>query len=157
MGSCINCITFVDVDKASDIANIDKLQAAKYSDAADKLYNFTHAKVIKIYDGDTFTIAAYDNGILTKFQVRLYGVNCEELKDKNSINKQKAYEAKKYIESLLLDKVIEIEVLNNKIVNGKKIKEKYGRLLANVNIAGINPSAELIKQGLAKEYYGGKK
>jgi endonuclease YncB( thermonuclease family) len=153
MGSCINCGSVINNTEKE----INKLQSANYSDICDKIYNFNYAKVIKVYDGDTFTIAAYDNGVLTKFQVRLYGINCEELKDKNYINRQKAYAAKNYIEKTLLNKIINIEILNNKVINGKKIKEKYGRLLANVNIEGINPAAELIKQNLAKEYYGGTK
>lgn len=153
MGSCLSCSYVINETNKE----INLLNSVDYAGVAAKTYNFTYAKVIKVYDGDTFTIAAFDNGVLTKFQVRIYGINCEELKDKNYTNRQKAYEAKKYIEETLLNRIINIEVLNNKVINGKKIKEKYGRLLANVNINSINPAAELIKKGLAKEYYGGTK
>jgi endonuclease YncB( thermonuclease family) len=153
MGSCISCSTVIDNSQRE----IDKLNNIKYGDAVEKTYNFTHAKVVKVYDGDTFTIVAYDNDNLHRFQVRLYGINCEEIKDKNYIIRQKAYAAKQYVENLLLNKVIDIEILNNKIINGKKVKEKYGRLLANVKINGIDPAKELLKKELAREYYGGFK
>lgn len=120
-------------------------------------YDFTKAKVLKVYDGDTFTVAGYYNGDFCKFSVRLYGVNCEEIKGGSEETKKKAQEAKKFVEDMILHKIIDIDILNNKIVDNKRLNEKYGRLLCNVKINNNDLAIALLNAGLAKPYFGGHK
>ena len=117
-------------------------------------YDFTEAKVIKVYDGDTMTIAAWFNGGFKKFSVRLYGVDCPEMR---GLDKDKALDAREFVSDLVLNKIIKIEVLNNKKFNGKTMNEKFGRLLAHVWIDDQNLATLLYENGHAVKYYGGKK
>jgi micrococcal nuclease len=133
------------------------LMAATCDNTNEQVYSFTRAKIIKIYDGDTFWIAADHCGKLTKFSVRLFGVDCPELKTKNEKEKKYATVVKEYLTSKILGKIVDVEVLNNRIVNGKKIHEKYGRLIANIYVDGVSLSTDLINKGFAKAYDGGTK
>jgi endonuclease YncB( thermonuclease family) len=180
MGVCYSCIdSGIDVrepnldlsDKKEKKDNTDRnyiceikqsdeialLSACNLKNTPEQVYNFTKAKVIKVYDGDTITIAAIYNKIATKFSVRIYGVDCDEMKGGTEITKYNARMAKKFVSDLILNKIIDIEVLNGKIINGRKVNEKFGRLLANVKIDGKDLADELIRNNLARPYFGGTK
>ena len=137
---------------------MDKLETLTLDDTEDITYNFTSAKVLKVYDGDTVTIGAwYDNG-WKRFSVRVYGVDCAEIRGGTVDTKAQAQKAKEYVTNLLLNKVVGIEVLNNKIYHGAKLVEKYGRLLANITTpSGEDLGKLLCDAGLAKPYFGGTK
>ena len=135
-----------------------KLENITLDDTSDITYDFKQAKVLKVYDGDTITIGAWYDGGWKKFSVRVYGVDCAEMRGGTVETKEHAVKAKKYVTDLLLNKVIGIEVLNNKMYHGKKLVEKYGRLLANI----ITPNGDdlgklLCDAGLARPYFGGTK
>lgn len=143
MGNCF-CVKNNEISELQNIVNISSI--------SEPTYDFKYARVISVYDGDTFTIIAKHKGEFTKFKVRLYGVDAPDLKGEE---KQKA---KQFVIDTILNKVVRIEVLNNRIVNGKKITEKYGRILARVfTLEKEDLSQLLLKEGLAKEYYGGTK
>ena len=134
--------------------NRDELAAVTMLTVKDIEYNFTEAKVIKVYDGDTFTIAAYYGNAFRKFSVRLYGVDCPEMRGPH---KDRAVAARNFVADLILDKVVTISVYNNKKINGKKMVEKFGRLLADVHVGDKLLSQLLYENGHAVKYYGGKK
>jgi endonuclease YncB( thermonuclease family) len=136
---------------------IEKLKNCTIDNTKLITYNFTKAKVLKVYDGDTFTIAGFHNGDFCKFSVRLYGVNCEEIKGGTAETKKLAQDAKKFVEDMILDKIVDIDILNNKIIDNKKMTEKYGRLLCNVKIDNNDLAISLLNAGLAKPYFGGHK
>ena len=93
-----------------------------------------------------------------KFNVRIFGIDCDELRGGNSITRENGLRAKKYVEKLVLGKIVKIEVLNNKIIDGKKLREKFGRLLAKITTPeGHDLGDELFIAGLARRYYGGRK
>ncbi len=134
-----------------------QLNATTYLSADDVTYNFTEAKVVKVYDGDTITIAAFFNGGIHKFNVRIYGVDCAEIKGGTEESKAKAVEAKEFVENMILNKIINIDVLNNRSYGGRKIREKYNRLLAICRYKDLDIAEELIKNKLGVPYYGGTK
>ena len=107
--------------------------------------------VVKIYDGDTITIASklpYPNSPLYRFSVRLNGIDCPEIKGKDDNEKDCAQIAKQEMTDLVL----------NKLVILKNVKtEKYGRLLADVYIDQIHLNDYLLKKRLAVVYDGGTK
>ncbi len=139
-------------------ARLQGLEALTYANTDEITYNFTDAKVLKVYDGDSLTIGAYYDGGFRKFNVRIFGIDCDEIKGGNAITRENAQRAKKYVERLVLGKIIKIEVLNNKILDGKKLREKFGRLLAKITTPeGHDLGDELFIAGLARRYYGGKK
>ena len=82
--------------------------------------------VVKIYDGDTITIAAklpYSSSPLYRFSVRLNGIDTPELHTKNLEEKEMAENARDALKMQIMNK--EVELKNTKT-------EKYGRLLADV-------------------------
>jgi endonuclease YncB( thermonuclease family) len=162
MGNCATSpsVPTVPKDKHLEMTEEEELKilsSATYETAEEITYNFTKAKVIKVYDGDTFTIAAMYNNKLTKFSVRVFGVDCDEMKGGTDDTKRNARLAKVFVKRMILGKIINIDVLNNKIIDGVRIHEKFGRLLARVTIDGKNLGDELVNHNLARRYYGGNK
>ena len=122
-----------------------------YKDTTPFIPPITGGKVIKVYDGDTITIASklpYENSSMYRFSVRIKGIDCPEIRTHNLDEKEIALIAKKFVEDKCLNKIVELKNLST---------EKYGRILADVFIDNINISDELIKNKLAVKYDGGKK
>ena len=129
-----------------------------YDNTSIKQYNFTHGKVVKVYDGDTFWIALVEDNKVVRYNCRLYGVDTPEIRGGTEETKKKGQEAKQYVTRAILNKIVSVEVLNGKKINNKVIKEKYGRLLVKVWYDDhIDLAKDLLDKGLAKEYYGGTK
>ena len=132
----------------------EKLKLCTLKNTPKKLYNFNKAKIVKVYDGDTFTIVYNDNtGIKEEFlqnRIRLHGIDCCEIKDKDSDKKKKANEAKEFVKKLILNEIVDVEILNGKKVNGKIVNEKYGRLIGRVSFKGQDIATLLLD--VVKEY-----
>ena len=100
------------------------------------LYNIT---VVKVYDGDTITIAATVercSSTFYKFSVRLTRIDTPEIKGKTDDEKQAAIKARDTLSQKIL----------NKKVSLKDIKyDKYGRLLAEVYFQGRLPKKTVLK------------
>ena len=63
--------------------NLSYLDSIKYNDTVPFIPAISLCKVIKVYDGDTITIAAklpYKQSSLYRFQVRLLGIDSPEMK-----------------------------------------------------------------------------
>ena len=107
--------------------------------------------VIKVYDGDTITIAAklpYYRSELYRFSVRLKGIDTPEIKSNNEHEKILAKKARDYLSN---------KILNKKVVLKNVSTEKYGRILADVYLDGININKLMLEQNYAVEYNGGTK
>ena len=89
--------------------------------------------VERVIDGDTIVIE-------NKTSVRLLGINSPE---KGEVYSE---EAKEFLESLVLDKKIELEF-------GKDKYDRYHRLLRYIFVNGKNVNLELVKKGFANFYF----
>ena len=109
------------------------------------------AKVIKVYDGDTFTVEAYPwPGLEAKVSVRIDGVDTPEIRGKCDAEKQKAIEAREFVKGLVLGETVFL----------KNVKHgKYaGRVVADVKLEGGGSLAQkIIDRGLGREYHGGRR
>jgi endonuclease YncB( thermonuclease family) len=132
---------------------------------------------MRVYDGDTLTVAMYSisglpsSHIFKAYQIRLFGCDCPELK---GATKQAAIQAREEVlhyigasgvigrtrgkqENTWFQEnpiIITIELMSESI--GKI--DKYGRELAHIHMPGKKPlSVHLIEKGLANEYQGGTK
>lgn len=119
------------------------IQSTTYGDQVVKLSH--------VYDGDTVNvnIDGYPNIIALNVPVRIKGIDCPELRDPRPQIKKLALEAKKVAEKHLLN--------CKQIMLVSMQRDKYFRILADVYADEINIAAELLKLGLAKEYWGGTK
>lgn len=98
--------------------------------------------VTHIDDGDTIICENRDITI----RVRLVAINAPELsKNENDSGQPFSQEAKKVLEKLVLNKVVDIKGYG---------LDDYNRLLAVVNSGGKNINLEMIKQGMAEVYKG---
>ena len=108
-------------------------------------------EVSSIYDGDTIrvTIRSWPAVVGERIPMRLYGIDTPEMSDKRPRVYKLARSAKQFTVSQLRSaKRIELRQIR---------RDKYFRLLAEVWVDGRNLSELLLKAGLAKPYYGGKK
>jgi endonuclease YncB( thermonuclease family) len=125
---------------------------------------FTENKVIygrveRVIDGDTIRVAHCPTyfscperdtkqGLAdTTIKVRLYGVDCPELQKKKSDPSSQPFakEATAFTSSIVLDKTVEIKLLN---------KDKYGRAISKVQAGPLDLSPELVQRGFATMYTG---
>jgi len=119
------------------------------------MYEYRVKKVTKVLDGDTIDVDI-DLGFSISYsgRVRLSGIDTPESRTRDLVEKKLGLEAKEYMKSLLD---------NAKLVVIKTEKpdssEKYGRILGQVFIDGLNISVNqmLIDNGYAWEYDGASK
>jgi micrococcal nuclease len=113
-------------------------------------------KVTRVIDGDTIDVnidLGFDIHHLAR--VRMMGINTPESRTRNLEEKALGLAAKVRLKELLKGKTIKIET-------SKEGKGKFGRVLADViaidkeNIE-INCNQQLLKEGHARPYFGGKK
>ena len=116
-------------------------------------YNITMNRII---DGDT-VVVDIDLGFninLYKQKVRLYGINAPESRTRDKEEKFRGLAAKARLKEILRDRELRLE---------SKEKGKYGRILGELFVKSPvsdkwnNVNKQLVKEGHAVEYYGGKR
>lgn len=108
-------------------------------------------KVVSVYDGDTIkvNVSGWPAIVGNKISVRVNGIDTPEMRDKSVKIKELANLAKDFV-NRKLRKAEKVELLNMQ-------RDKYFRILADVEIDGNNLGELLIKAKLAKPYDGGTK
>lgn len=109
------------------------------------------SKVNRVHDGDTLNVDIKDwPPIVGKsMPVRINKIDTPEITTKNATLKSIAIKARDYVR---------MQIASGKIIELRNIqRDKYFRLDADLIIDGIDIAQELLKQGLAKPYDGGKK
>ena len=124
------------------------LHNIEYKDTVAFVPAIKYAKVIKVYDGDTITVAArllQHSEVVFRFSVRLRSIDAPEIKGQTEKECQLAVKARDALSALIMGRIIE---LRN---NGK---EKYGRLLADVYIDKLHVNTWMLDNGHAVRYDG---
>jgi endonuclease YncB( thermonuclease family) len=125
-----------------------------WEDTVEFTYPVKGGRVIKVYDGDTITIASKlpfkKDSSIYRFSVRLNGIDTPEMKGKgiNEDEKQSAHDAQKFVSDLILNKYVVLKNIKN---------EKYGRILADVYINNTHLNELLIRERYAVPYKGDTK
>lgn len=123
----------------------------KWEDTVEFTFPIHGGQVIKVYDGDTITIASklpFADSPLYRLSVRLDGIDTPEIKSKSEDEKTCAKETRDELSALILNKEIQL----------KNIKtEKYGRILADVYLDEIHINEWLLEKRMAVKYGGGTK
>ena len=113
-------------------------------------------KIVDVYDGDTVRGVFEHNGQFNKWTIRMYGYDSPEMRPSRSLEnreeiKQKARESRDYLKKLILNKTIYLHCLDF---------DKYGRVLANIYIDGLNNKSvndHMVENNYGYAYFGGTK
>ena len=96
-------------------------------DSAEKFVPpISYGKVVKVYDGDTITVATpldYTRAPIYHFSVRLRGIDSPEIRGSTTEEKAAALAAKNALSAKVLNQMVFLQNLDT---------EKYGRVLADV-------------------------
>ena len=105
-----------------------------------------YGKVVKVYDGDTIhVIAPIFDGVMSRFRVRLNGIDTPELRTKDEWEKKAGNIVKNILIEKIGDQIIELRDVSY---------DKYGRILANIIFNDENINQWLIEIGWAFPYEG---
>lgn len=129
----------------------DDSENIKWEDTIPFTFPINGGQVIKVYDGDTITIASklpYDISPMYRLSVRLNGIDTPEIKGKTDDEKVAARNARDNLSNLILNKYVRLENVQS---------EKYGRILADVFIGDLNINEWMVNERYAVKYDGGKK
>jgi micrococcal nuclease len=111
-----------------------------------------HCKCIDVYDGDTVTlIIPFDNNNY-KVKCRLLGVDTPEIRTKNKNEKKIGFEARDYLKSKILDKIIWVKFGPWGKFGGRVIATLY---MSENDTESIND--HMIDKGYAYNYTGKNK
>ena len=151
--SCFACYkpNYLTVIPCCNIPNKNAKSVIQWEDTKEFTFPIHEGIVIKVYDGDTLTIAAkmpYANSPLYRFPVRLRGIDAPEIKTVNEDEKIMALEARNALATMILHKNVLLKNIGN---------EKYGRILADVYLEDLYINEWLLKEHYAIPYYGGTK
>lgn len=127
------------------------LQKVAYHDCKRFIPNICYAKVVKVYDGDTITVACKypkRGNQLYRFSVRLAGIDAPEMNADSFIERVEANISKNELHRLVFNETVKLENIKT---------EKYGRLLADVYLADLHINNWLLENNYAVPYYGGSK
>jgi micrococcal nuclease len=120
----------------------------KWEDTIEFTFPITGGRVIKVYDGDTITIASklpFNDSPLYRLSVRLNGIDTPEIKGKSEDEKTAAKNARDALSGLILNKYITLKNIQS---------EKYGRILADIYINELHVNQWMIQQKYALPYQG---
>lgn len=131
--------------------NKSYLKNITYNDTVPFIPPIIYGKVIKVYDGDTITIASklpFEGSPLYRFSVRFAGIDSPEIRGETPMESALAIQSRDALHQLIFGKIIELKN------NGK---EKYGRMLADIYLDGLHVNQWMLDKKLAVKYNGGKK
>ena len=123
----------------------------KWDDTVEFTFPIQGGRVIKVYDGDTITIASklpFVESPLYRLSVRLNGIDTPEIKGKTEDEKTAAKQVRDVLSNMILNKYITLANVQT---------EKYGRILADVYIGELHINEWLVSERYAVKYDGGAK
>ena len=127
------------------------LQNITYANTVPFIPPITYCKVIKVYDGDTITVASklpFKGSPLYRFSVRLASIDSPEIKGQTPAECALAIKSRDALYNLIFGQIIELR---------NTCKEKYGRLLADVYLKSLHVNQWMLDKKYAVKYDGGKK
>ena len=132
-----------------------EMESATYDNTKPFIPEIRAGKVVRVYDGDTITIAArihiddIEIPKLFRYSVRLRRIDSPEKKTKNKKEKELAIKSRDALSDLIMGKMVILENIEY---------DKYGRILAEILTEDqINVSDWMLDGGFAVKYDGGTK
>ena len=131
--------------------NMEYLDKINYENTVPFVPPIAGGKVVKVYDGDTFTLASKLPNVdspIYRFSIRLNGIDAPEIKGKTQAEKELAKKSRDALNKLIMNKFVRLENISI---------EKYGRILADVYVDNICVNEYMIDNNFAVKYDGGTK
>jgi endonuclease YncB( thermonuclease family) len=131
--------------------NLDYLDKISYENTKPFVPPITSGKVVKVYDGDTITIASKlpnTEDPIYRFSIRLSGIDSPEIKGKTIKEKELAKKSRDSLANLIEGKIVTLKNIST---------EKYGRILADVFLDDLHVNVWMLQHNYAIKYDGGKK
>ena len=127
-----------------------RYKMARLGDETDFSYRVN--KVTKVVDGDTIDVVI-DLGfdIMYKSRVRLFGIDTPESRTRDKVEKKYGLLSKKFLQENLKKGKIVIKTHKDSETG------KFGRILGEIFVNGININMLMCSKGHAVEYYGQSK
>ena len=124
---------------------------AKLGDPTD--FSYRVDRVTKVVDGDTIDVVI-DMGfdILFKSRVRMFGIDTPESRTRDLTEKKFGLMSKKYLQ----DRLKNAKKITIKTHKGEETG-KFGRILGEIFIDGVNINQKMCDEGYAVAYYGQNK
>ena len=132
-------------------SNTEYLLNVVYENTVPFVPPITVGKVIKVYDGDTFTIVSKlpgTEGPVYRFSVRINGIDSPEIKGKTANEKELAKKSRDALSATIMGKIVTLKNVST---------EKYGRILADVYLGDLCINEWMISNNYAVKYDGGTK
>ena len=154
MNRMFQCFTRLLFSQSSNRKNnnddLSYMESIEYKDTVEFVVPITKGKVIKVYDGDTITVASRiaPESPIYRFQVRMNGIDTPEIKGGSMHEKELAIKARNELSKMIMGKMVYLK--NNKT-------EKYGRVLSDVYLNDLHINQWLLDNKYAVEYSGGTK
>jgi endonuclease YncB( thermonuclease family) len=115
-------------------------------------FSYRVSKVTKVVDGDTIDVVI-DLGfdIMYKSRVRLFGIDTPESRTRDKVEKKYGLLSKKFLQENLKKGKLVIKTHKDSETG------KFGRILGEIFVNGININVLMCTKGHAVEYYGQSK
>ena len=112
--------------------------------------NFTIAKCVRVYDGDTIHLGVHDRDQQVRYSCRLAGIDTPELRTKDEVERAHAIQSRDRMKQLVEHQIVRVEIQG---------LDKYGRVLAKVYPphSQEDVSTIMLRENLAVPYEGGTK
>jgi len=150
MGQCLNKMIFGGQTNPY-MLDLGYFQSITYADTQTFIPPIELCKVIKVYDGDTITVASKlytPDSPVYRFSVRLAGIDTPEIHGSTKEERDAAIVSRDVLSNLIMGKIVFLKNVQY---------EKYGRLLADVYLGELYLNQYLVDNKYAVPYDGGKK
>tara|TARA_A100001011_G_scaffold80696_1_gene83810 strand:+ start:5527 stop:6003 length:477 start_codon:yes stop_codon:yes gene_type:complete len=124
------------------------LELCEYNNCEKFVPYISRGKIVKCYDGDTVTLATIIDGKRVRFNIRMLGYDCAEIRSKDLQEKMVATWAKSYITDMIYGKIVN--------VSKNEGYDKYGRLLLELEYNGTSVN-QIMLETWGVSYFGGHK
>ena len=107
--------------------------------------------VVKVYDGDTFTLATklpYETSPMFRFSVHIRGLKSPDMKSLLPLNREEAKKSRDALSNLIYGKMIELKQIDT---------DRYGNIIANVYYNGIDITEWMINNDYSGDSNSGSK
>lgn len=144
------CHSINDVAQQID-TKLEYLRDIEYKDTVGFVPPIISGKVIKVYDGDTITIASKlpnSETPIYRFSVRLLAIDSAEIHGKTPNEKKEAILARDALHGLIFGRMVHLKNVST---------EKYGRILADVYLDDLHINQWMLTNNYAVPYDGGTK